>query len=186
MSIFAVYGGSFDPPHNGHTNVLNLIMEQEFFDGVIVVPAGGNPFKELVTLHSDRKKILLKWVHGVAEELGAEKIRTNHWIFNQKNLILDLESLQLNETSTFRTVERLSECRLADDLVIVIGSDLVEEVPRWQFADQLIDRYCFAVIPRGGFQRVFPCGFREIPLELTNFEPTEISSTIINNKKLLL
>jgi len=183
MSIFAVYGGSFDPPHNGHTNVLNLIMEQEFFDGVIVVPVGGNPFKELVALHSDREEIVSEWIHGVAKNLDAEKIRTNHWRFNQKNLILDLESLHLNETSTFRTIERLSEYKLADDLVIVIGSDLVEEVSRWQFADQLIYRYCFAVIPRGGFQREFPGSFREIPLDTTNFEPSEISSTIIKSKK---
>ena len=184
MSIFAVYGGSFDPPHNGHTNALNLIVAQEFFDGVIVVPAGGNPFKELVTLQLDREKMVSKWVHGIAEELGAEKIRTNHWIYNQKNLILDLESLHLNEISTFETIERLNECKLADDLVIVIGSDLVDEVPRWQFADRLMSDYCFTVIPRGGYQRVFPANFRELPLKLTNFEPSQISSTIINNKSL--
>ena len=186
MSIYAVYGGSFDPPHEGHKNALNLIIEQEFFDGVIVVPAGGNPFKKQSRLHSDREKMVYEWLLDLTQELGAEKVSDNHWKFNQKSLILDLESLRLNETSSFLSVERLSAQKLADDLVIVIGSDLVEQVPRWQFADQLIDRYCFSVIPRGGFQRVFPCDLREIPLELTNFEPTEISSTIINNKKLLL
>ena len=89
------------------------------------------------------------------KELHADKVCTNHWKLQHKSLILDLESLNLKETSTFRTVSRLEQCNLADDLVIVIGADLVEQVRSWQFADQLIDSYCF-VVPRGtSFVEVF-------------------------------
>ena len=182
MSVFAVFGGSFDPPHDGHKNVFKLLTRQTCFDGVIFVPAGGNLLKKQSRLNLYREKIVSEWFFALMKELHANKVCTNHWKLQHKSLILDLESLNLNETSTLRTVSRLEESNLADDLVIVIGADLVEQVPSWQFADQLIDSYCFAVVPRGGFQRVFPCDFREIPLELSNFETSEISSTIINNK----
>jgi len=182
MSVFAVFGGSFDPPHDGHKNVFKLLTRQTCFDGVILVPTGGNLLKKQSRLNSYREKIVSEWFFALMIELHAEKVCTNHWKIQHKSLILDLESLNLKETSTFRTVSRLEESNLADDLVIAIGADLVEQVRSWQFADQLIDSYCFAVVPRGGFQRVFPCDFREIPLELSNFETYEISSTIINNK----
>ena len=51
-------------------------------------------------------------------------------------------------------MERLEQYKLAYEIVIIIGSDLVEQIQNRQCANQLIDSYCFAVVSRVSFKRV--------------------------------
>ena len=41
-----LYGGSFDPPHNGHLNNLRAAAACVRPDRVVVMPAGLSPFKQ--------------------------------------------------------------------------------------------------------------------------------------------
>ena len=41
-----IYGGSFDPVHNGHINAAKNFMEELSLDRIIVVPAYCSPFKK--------------------------------------------------------------------------------------------------------------------------------------------
>ena len=41
-----LYGGSFDPPHNGHLNNLRAAVARVRPDRVVVMPAGLSPFKQ--------------------------------------------------------------------------------------------------------------------------------------------
>ena len=41
-----LYGGSFDPPHNGHLNNLRAAAARVRPDRVVVMPAGTSPFKQ--------------------------------------------------------------------------------------------------------------------------------------------
>ena len=41
-----LYGGSFDPPHNGHLNNLRAAADRVRPDKIVVMPAGTSPFKE--------------------------------------------------------------------------------------------------------------------------------------------
>ena len=41
-----LYGGSFDPPHNGHLNNLRAAADRVHPDKIVVMPAGTSPFKE--------------------------------------------------------------------------------------------------------------------------------------------
>ena len=47
----ALFGGSFDPPHNGHIEVAQRALEQLDIDKIVVVPAWRNPFKSAT--HTD-------------------------------------------------------------------------------------------------------------------------------------
>ena len=40
-----LYGGSFDPPHNGHLNNLRAAAARVRPDRIVVMPAGSSPFK---------------------------------------------------------------------------------------------------------------------------------------------
>ena len=42
-----LYGGSFDPPHNGHMNNLRAAAARVKPDKVVVMPAGVWPFTEM-------------------------------------------------------------------------------------------------------------------------------------------
>ena len=41
-----LYGGTFDPPHNGHLNNLRAAAARVQPDKVVVMPAGLSPFKQ--------------------------------------------------------------------------------------------------------------------------------------------
>ena len=41
-----LYGGTFDPPHNGHLNNLRAAAARVRPDRVVVMPAGLSPFKQ--------------------------------------------------------------------------------------------------------------------------------------------
>ena len=41
----AIYGGSFDPVHNGHINMAKQMYENAELDEIIVMPTAVSPFK---------------------------------------------------------------------------------------------------------------------------------------------
>ncbi len=179
MSIFAVYGGSFDPPHDGHLKAFKLLIQQKLLNGIVFLPSGGNPFKKVSSSSADREKLISNWFMDLMTEIDAKKISDDQWLVREKTLILDFQALRNQESSTLSSLERIESYKLADELVIAIGSDLVNQVQSWQFSEQLIQRYCFLVIPRGGYQRVFPASFRELAMDLSNFQPCALSSTML-------
>jgi len=50
MSRVGVFGGQFDPPHNGHLVVIRAAREQAGLDEVLVIPDGTPPHREASAL----------------------------------------------------------------------------------------------------------------------------------------
>jgi nicotinate-nucleotide adenylyltransferase len=44
----ALFGGAFDPPHNGHMSVLNKLDSIEFINEIWVLPSGNRSDKSLL------------------------------------------------------------------------------------------------------------------------------------------
>jgi DNA-binding protein WhiA len=63
-----LYGGSFDPPHNGHLNNLRAAAACVRPDRVVVMPAGLSPFKQ----HTAAPAALrLEYPEAPLKELGT-------------------------------------------------------------------------------------------------------------------
>ena len=45
MEDFALFGGSFNPIHKGHLNIIKYVLDHADIDKVIVIPAFISPFK---------------------------------------------------------------------------------------------------------------------------------------------
>ena len=62
MNLVGLFGGTFDPIHNGHVVVANAAVDKLNLEKVIFVPAGNPYFKtregELVTCSEDRLKMV--------------------------------------------------------------------------------------------------------------------------------
>ena len=54
MSVLAVFGGSFDPPHVAHVLVAAWAHATAGADRVLVVPAGAHPFGKKSASFEDR------------------------------------------------------------------------------------------------------------------------------------
>ena len=79
-SKWGILGGSFDPIHNGHINLANLICSKKEFDGVLIVPTVNHPDKSRLSEanYSDRvamlKTALLEMTEFFICEIEAEEV----------------------------------------------------------------------------------------------------------------
>ncbi|MBO3457518.1 nicotinate-nucleotide adenylyltransferase [Aetokthonos hydrillicola Thurmond2011] len=162
----ALFGTSADPPTAGHQAVINWL--SECYDRVAVW-AADNPFKSHQTPLEHRVAML--------QLLIANK--NPSW--QNVRLEQDLSSLR-----TLETVEK-AKLRWGNDaeLTLVIGSDLLTQLPRWYRFEDLLQQVQLLVIPRPGYaidelslEKVRMLGAK---IEIANFTGPEVSSTEYRN-----
>jgi nicotinate-nucleotide adenylyltransferase len=127
----ALFGTSADPPTAGHRTILNWLSQH--FDWVAVW-ASDNPFKSHQTSLDHRSAMLL---------LMIQEINSPH-----QNLCL------YPELSSPRTLETVEQAKLLwgnAELTLVIGSDLVEQLPRWYQVEHLLKQVQLLVVPRPNY-----------------------------------
>ncbi|MGH1395008.1 MAG: nicotinate-nucleotide adenylyltransferase [Trichormus sp.] len=133
MKKIALFGTSADPPTAGHQKILRWLSER--YDWVAVW-AADNPFKSHQTLLAHRAAML-------------------------RLLITDIEAPKQNialeqELSSFRTLETLYKAKLRwgedTDYTLVIGSDLLHQLPRWYRIEELLQQVQLLIVPRPGYE----------------------------------
>ncbi len=127
----ALFGTSADPPTAGHRTILNWLSQH--FDWVAVW-ASDNPFKSHQTSLEHRSAMLLLMI----QEINSPR----------QNLRL------YPELSSPRTLETVEQAKLVwgnAELTLVIGSDLVEQLPRWYQVEHLLKQVQLLVVPRPNY-----------------------------------
>lgn len=129
MLRVALFGTSADPPTRGHLAILCWLSQH--FDQVAVW-ASDNPFKSHQTALDHRTEMLRLLIGD-----------------------LDLRNIQvypeLSSSRTVITVERAQERWQNAEFTLVVGSDLVRQLPKWFRARDLLDRVKLLVVPRPGY-----------------------------------
>ena len=129
---YALFGGSFDPPHLGHQEIIKKVLELDGVDRVLITPAYLNPFK--VTSFIDAKK-RLNWVK---QTLGSiEKTFVSNFEIEQNRAVYTIETLQ--ELSKKYSIK-----------YIVIGADNLEKIQKWKNFDKLNSNFTWVVATRNG------------------------------------
>ena len=65
-----LYGGSFDPPHNGHLNNLRAAADRVRPDKIVVMPAGTSPFKQGTNASGALRLEMCRCFAALAQEPG--------------------------------------------------------------------------------------------------------------------
>ncbi|MEK0180779.1 MAG: nicotinate-nucleotide adenylyltransferase [Oscillatoriales cyanobacterium] len=131
MKRIALFGTSADPPTAGHKTILNWLAQH--FDWVAVW-ASDNPFKSHQTSLEHRSAMLLLMI----QEINSPR----------QNLCLYPE---LSSPRTLETVARAKSLWKNAELTLVIGSDLVEQLPRWYQVEDLLKQVQLLVVPRPNY-----------------------------------
>jgi len=124
----ALFGTSADPPSIGHQQILQWL--DNHYDRVLVW-VSDNPFKTHQASLSDRLKMM---------ELTIAAIEA-------PNISLHPE---LSHPRTINTVAQAKQILPHDNFTLVIGGDLVRQLPTWYRAADLLDQVKLLVVPRQG------------------------------------
>lgn len=154
-----VFGGTFDPPHRGHTEIAGHILDSGLVDKVLFVPAYTPPHKtdKPVTDAVHRMEML---------KLALEK----HPQFD----ISDIEYVREKSPSyTFDTMMELEKIMLQDKLLLLIGSDSLRQLHTWHKPRELVKKWELIVYPRNGETATLE--------ELENFWTKEEADALLRN-----
>ncbi|HJL16179.1 MAG TPA: nicotinate (nicotinamide) nucleotide adenylyltransferase [Sandaracinaceae bacterium LLY-WYZ-13_1] len=133
MTTWAIFGGSFDPPHVGHVLAAAWVRSTQRVDRVIVVPVREHAFGKGVVPFPHRRRMT---------ELAFAPIRGVR--------VSDLEARMAGPSYTVKTLERLRRDHPDVSLRLVVGSDLVDQVPRWKEGERIPGLAPLLVVGRGG------------------------------------
>ena len=78
-----LYGGSFDPPHNGHMNNLRAAAARVKPDKVVVMPAGVSPFKRGTCASGALRIEMCRCFSALAEEQAVPALEVSGWEVEQ-------------------------------------------------------------------------------------------------------
>jgi nicotinate-nucleotide adenylyltransferase len=141
-----LFGGSFDPAHNGHVMLADAALAELALDVLYLIPAAQSPFKP------DDKPV------G-----GGARVKLLRLAFaGRENCKVDERELQRGGISyTIETVRDYAVRHPDAELTCLIGADHVPLLPQWREADELASLAAFAAVPRpGGVRADFPAPFR--------------------------
>ncbi len=118
-----LYGGTFDPPHNGHLNNLTAAIQLVKPDHVIVMPAGMPPHKQASETAGETRLRLCQCFHAVCAGKGAPTLTISDWEVQQ--------AARGERNYTVHTLEMLQKQHPNAALSLCIGSDMLLSFTTW-------------------------------------------------------
>ncbi len=171
MSGTGIFGGSFDPVHEGHRKLASEAVSKLDLDRLIVLPAANSPFKIGQKHASD------------ADRLAMCKLAFKG---HPKIEVSDLELKRGGVSYTYLTLKEFA--KPGEKLYLLIGADTFLTVQNWKYAPLIAQDVFFIGVCRNGDEREIlkkhadylqALGF---PVTLMPFEPFPLSSTEIRSR----
>ena len=152
-----LFGGAFDPFHNGHMAICAAAAASAGLDRLIVIPTGRAPHKE--SFGADFKDRYAMTVAAL-EGMGIEVSR---WEGDRDEVSYSAD-----------TVEHFRRELGRDELFFIVGADSYRDMDKWYQPWRITASARLAVFPRGGVDiKVRP------PAIAVNMEKVDVSSTMI-------
>lgn len=133
--VFVLFGGTFDPIHEGHLGLVRGLLGRPEIERVFVAPAGQNPFK------------------GAQAQLPAQlrlEMATRALAGLPGAAVLDCELRRGGPSYTIDTVSELASKYPAVVLKLAMGWDVYESFRDWRGAEALLELASLLVVTRAG------------------------------------
>jgi nicotinate-nucleotide adenylyltransferase len=133
-----IFGGTFDPPHNGHYEIAVRARDQLGLSAVVFVPARIPPHKQNVVTASakDRLNMLKLLIGDVAS--------------------FSISTIELKRRGISYTVDTLAAFRKkypTAELTLIIGADNLAQLHSWKSPKRIFRIASIAVYARKGYSR---------------------------------
>lgn len=173
MKRIAIFGGTFNPFHNAHFEVLEAVSKSNLADEILLMPTKLPPHKQCDFLADETHRLKMC-------ALAAQHF--------DNVTACDMELKMQGKSYTFNTVSELK--RSSDsEILFVCGGDMITTFNRWYRYEELLKMMGIIAVRRKGidneeFDKAVELlkakGGKVFVLEIT---PTEISSSEIRQMK---
>jgi len=172
MKKTGIFGGSFDPVHNGHILALMTFFQRAELDRVIIMPTGTAPHKEMSRLTTEQNRLEM----AVLAVDGLDWAEVSNYEIRKKS-----------RSYTIDTLKYLKNEYKNDEFYLYTGSDMFLTLHQWFRADEIMKTVVIVVMSRVGddleqllSQRKFlEKTFKAKIILIEDFKPINISSTKI-------
>jgi nicotinate-nucleotide adenylyltransferase len=128
-----IFGGTFDPIHNGHLIACRTVAEGLGIKRIILIPSGKHPYKHDIT----PPEIRMEMVEAAIEDEPLFEVCDCE--FNRKGFSYSVDTaIWIKEDL----------CRKMKEVYWMIGADNVQEIPKWYRAEEFVKEVIFAVANR--------------------------------------
>jgi nicotinate-nucleotide adenylyltransferase len=131
----AFFGGSFNPPHNGHLAIA-LLLREKFLPDKVIFSVSKNPFKSNVEVPDEDR---LAMTRLLADELNATGNIAE---------VSDWELKQDKPSFTIETLEHLEELYPNAKVLLAIGEDNFRTFSKWKRYEEILERATLVVFER--------------------------------------
>lgn len=148
-----IFGGTFDPIHQGHLIIAEQVLEALDLSHVIFVPGGIPPHKVLASIHAstgDRVALVEAAIAG-----------------NERFSVDRLEADAGRKMYSVETVSLLKERYRADEWYFISGADEVSNLLAWKQPDRLLEEVFMVAATRPGHDL---SALEHLEEALTNFD----------------
>lgn len=173
----AIFGGTFNPPHNGHVAMISGIAALPQIEKVLVMPANIPPHKAGDIANANDRLNMCKLAFD-----GINKVE-----------LCTLEMELKGKSYTLNTLEKLNEMGIKN-LSLVIGADSLITFNKWYCYEQILNLAELLVYPRQGVDSdevlTAKTALEEKGAKITllnilppNISSTEVRENILNENK---
>lgn len=161
-----LFGGSFNPIHNGHVRLAKSLLQEATLDEVWFLVSPQNPFKQDQQLLDDDKRLQL-----VRLALKEEP----------QLMASDFEFHLPKPSYTWNTLQALEQEYPERKFTLLIGGDNWEAFDKWYRYEDILKRYPIIVYPREG-SKVSGVKFQVSDIQIVETPLINISSTQIRQR----
>lgn len=129
-----IFGGSYDPPHIGHSCAILYALSMHRLDEIWVIPCGQHP---------DSKNLINFW-----DRFKMCKIAFGHL---RKVRVLPIEHYMAKPTYTNLTLRAIAESQPNANLHLIVGADCYKAVPEWHGSEETLRLAKLLQVPRSGY-----------------------------------
>jgi nicotinate-nucleotide adenylyltransferase len=162
-----IFGGSFNPIHNGHISLARQLKEKAGLDEVWLMVSPQNPMKKQADLLSDEVRFQMACM-ALEHEKGITAS--------------DYEMHLPKPSYTWLTLQALSREYPDRQFVLMIGGDNWTIFDKWYHADDILRNYQVVVYPRRDAwieeKKALPASVMMVEAELLDISSTEIRRRI--------
>lgn len=153
----ALFGGSFDPVHLGHIEVVKKALKELDIDKLIIMPNYLNPLKN--SSHAP-SKLRFKWLKEAFKEF--KNVEVSDYEIKKNRPVFSIETINHFKPTYF-----------------IIGSDNLNTLHKWKNIDEILKKVEFIVATRGEIDKTLLNKYNIKKVLNVNIP---ISSTQIRNK----